>query len=159
MDDWRDVNLGKDETVLNTFKGGLEFMGTDKAISGILILTNQKISFLKKGRDNIFSAFYSDMLSTRIGRTRHPSLSIWLKHGENLRFFTGKKGDVRKLCTLIHRQMSVEKKEKSRMPPQDQPFVKEIIKEKEVIVKIRCPYCNGLYNEIRNRCPHCNGSR
>jgi hypothetical protein len=33
-----------------------------------------------------------------------------------------------------------------------------IIKEKH-IVKIRCPYCNGLYDEFENRCSHCNGSR
>ena len=31
-----------------------------------------------------------------------------------------------------------------------------IVKE---IVKIRCPYCKGLYDESMNRCPHCNGSR
>jgi len=33
-----------------------------------------------------------------------------------------------------------------------------IMKEKH-IVKIRCPYCHGLYDEFENRCPHCNGSR
>jgi hypothetical protein len=29
-----------------------------------------------------------------------------------------------------------------------------IIKERE-IVKIRCSYCGGLYNETENKCPHC----
>lgn len=36
---------------------------------------------------------------------------------------------------------------------------KEIVREKEVIVKIRCPYCHGLYDEILNACPHCGGKR
>jgi len=29
---------------------------------------------------------------------------------------------------------------------------KEIIRE---VVKIRCPYCNGLYDETLDTCPHC----
>jgi hypothetical protein len=32
---------------------------------------------------------------------------------------------------------------------------KEIIKEKEVVTKIRCSYCNGVFNEILDNCPHC----
>jgi hypothetical protein len=36
----------------------------------------------------------------------------------------------------------------------NQPAVieKEIIRE---IVKIRCPYCNNLYDEKLDKCPHC----
>jgi DNA-directed RNA polymerase subunit RPC12/RpoP len=38
----------------------------------------------------------------------------------------------------------------------NQPVVtKEIIKEKEVLTKIRCPYCRGSYNETLDKCPHC----
>lgn len=32
---------------------------------------------------------------------------------------------------------------------------KEIIRQKEVIVKIRCPYCKNLYSETEDKCPHC----
>jgi hypothetical protein len=32
---------------------------------------------------------------------------------------------------------------------------KEIIREKEVIVKIRCPYCKNPYNETLDKCPYC----
>jgi len=32
---------------------------------------------------------------------------------------------------------------------------KDIIREKEVIVKIRCPYCKNLYNETLDKCPYC----
>ena len=27
------------------------------------------------------------------------------------------------------------------------------------IVKIRCPYCGGLYDEVKDRCPYCGGKR
>jgi hypothetical protein len=35
--------------------------------------------------------------------------------------------------------------------------VREIIKEKTVIVKVRCPYCANLYDEALDKCPHCGG--
>ncbi len=35
--------------------------------------------------------------------------------------------------------------------------VKEVIKEKEVIVKIRCSHCANLYDETLDKCPHCGG--
>jgi len=36
---------------------------------------------------------------------------------------------------------------------------REIIREKEVIVKIRCPYCRGTYDETLDECPHCGAKR
>jgi hypothetical protein len=36
---------------------------------------------------------------------------------------------------------------------------KEIIREKEVIVKVRCPYCQGLYDELLDVCPRCGAKR
>ncbi|MEM4733096.1 MAG: hypothetical protein QXD70_01030 [Candidatus Bathyarchaeia archaeon] len=30
---------------------------------------------------------------------------------------------------------------------------------KEVVVKVRCPYCHALYDEKNDRCPHCGGIR
>ena len=39
----------------------------------------------------------------------------------------------------------------------EKPMMKEIIKEKQVIVKIRCPYCKNLYEETCDKCPHCGG--
>jgi len=27
------------------------------------------------------------------------------------------------------------------------------------IVKVRCPYCGGLYDEVKDRCPYCSGKR
>jgi rubrerythrin len=35
--------------------------------------------------------------------------------------------------------------------------VREIIKEKTVIVKVRCPYCSNLYDEALDKCPYCGG--
>jgi len=46
-------------------------------------------------------------------------------------------------------------------PPQpEEPAA--IVKEREIIkeiVKIRCPYCNNLYDEKYDKCPHCGGKR
>jgi hypothetical protein len=36
---------------------------------------------------------------------------------------------------------------------------KEIIRMKEVIVKVKCPYCQSLYDETLNKCPFCGGNR
>ena len=36
--------------------------------------------------------------------------------------------------------------------------IREIIKEKEVIVKVRCPYCKHTYIETLEKCPHCGAS-
>jgi hypothetical protein len=32
-------------------------------------------------------------------------------------------------------------------------------KEKEVIIKVRCPYCKSTYDETLDKCPHCGGKR
>jgi hypothetical protein len=37
----------------------------------------------------------------------------------------------------------------------DEPAVREIIKEKEVIAKIRCEYCGILFDESFDRCSNC----
>jgi len=37
-----------------------------------------------------------------------------------------------------------------------------VVKEREIIrenIKIRCPYCNNLYDERYDNCPHCGGKR
>jgi len=33
------------------------------------------------------------------------------------------------------------------------------VKEKEIIAKVRCPYCANLYDETLDKCPHCGGHR
>lgn len=43
-----------------------------------------------------------------------------------------------------------------------QPITKEVIREKEIIyeiVKVRCPYCNTLYDATYDKCPYCGGKR
>ena len=45
-------------------------------------------------------------------------------------------------------------------PPEEEP--QTIVKEREIIreiVKIRCPYCNNLYDEKYDKCPNCGGKR
>lgn len=46
-----------------------------------------------------------------------------------------------------------------RKEPERQVREKEIIREKEVIIKVKCPYCGKLYNETFDVCPHCGGKR
>jgi len=49
---------------------------------------------------------------------------------------------------------------KPAQPQSDEPAA--IVKEREIIkeiVKIRCPYCNNLYDEKYDKCPHCGGKR
>ncbi len=50
------------------------------------------------------------------------------------------------------------RKPKETQPPEGA----SVIREREVIrqiVKIRCPYCNNLYDEKYDKCPHCGGKR
>jgi len=50
-----------------------------------------------------------------------------------------------------------------RRPSQSTPEeTTPIVKEREIIreiVKIRCPYCNNLYDEKYDKCPYCGGKR
>jgi uncharacterized membrane protein len=46
--------------------------------------------------------------------------------------------------------------------PEQQERMPTVIKEREIIkeiVKIRCPYCNNLYDETMDKCPNCGGKR
>jgi len=52
-----------------------------------------------------------------------------------------------------------ERGQKLKMSPKEiarQPERVVVIRE---IVKIRCPYCGGLYDEANDRCPYCGGKR
>ena len=62
-----------------------------------------------------------------------------------------------------HLKTNVILRDPSKMETRNQPITqssapikeKEIIREKEVIIKIRCPYCKNLYPETLDKCPHC----
>ena len=49
--------------------------------------------------------------------------------------------------------------ETKKVPPTEKKITKEIIREKEVIIKIRCQYCSHVYDETLDKCPHCGGRR
>jgi len=55
-------------------------------------------------------------------------------------------------CRIGARDTPLEEKEKIVKE-------KEMIREKEVIVKIRCSYCHNLYDETLDKCPHCGAKR
>jgi hypothetical protein len=44
-------------------------------------------------------------------------------------------------------------------PKESLPKEKEIIREKEVVIKIRCAYCQHTYDETLDKCPHCGARR
>lgn len=58
---------------------------------------------------------------------------------------------------IIVRDPEKIKEAKNQPKPQDNILTreKEIIREKEVIVKIRCPYCKNPYPETLDKCPYC----
>lgn len=47
------------------------------------------------------------------------------------------------------------------LPPKEETsrLLKEKEIVKEVIVKVRCPYCQSLYDETLDKCPYCGGKR
>ena len=62
------------------------------------------------------------------------------------------------LCGNCYQEVYENPPTAPQTPPEPVHF-KEIIKETQVIVKIRCPYCSHLYDENANNCPHCGGKR
>ena len=69
-------------------------------------------------------------------------------------------GDKRK--TELMQTILMEKRRlpiKEGLPASASIKEKEIIREKVVIVKTRCPYCKKLYEETLDKCPHCGGHR
>ncbi len=55
------------------------------------------------------------------------------------------------------RRMALKKTEKPE-ETSTKMSIREIIKEKEVIVKVRCPYCKNTYQETLEKCPNCGAS-
>lgn len=66
---------------------------------------------------------------------------------------------VMTLCPQCKTPVAVDSNYCSKCGADMRSRTKEIVKEKEVIVKIRCSYCGTLYNETLDRCPHCGAKR
>jgi hypothetical protein len=59
----------------------------------------------------------------------------------------GRRLDKKEILSITQKEISDQK---------TQPILKkEIIREKEIVTKVRCLYCHGAYNEILESCPHC----
>ena len=101
--------------------------------------------YLKKGRDHTLEMTWAMLIEDGID-------------GKG-KAYLGKKYD-----SSIWKRWSLKAKRKIASTREiEKPSVeikeKEVVKEKEVIVKIRCPYCHNLYNESLDKCPHCGGKR
>lgn len=77
------------------------------------------------------------------------------KKGRNLmnRMYSAEFWKKMSTSSLIQKEKGSEKIMK--MTPEE-PARTIIIRE---IVKLRCPYCGGLYDEVKDRCPYCGGTR
>ncbi|MEM2118743.1 MAG: hypothetical protein QW840_01310 [Candidatus Bathyarchaeia archaeon] len=56
-------------------------------------------------------------------------------------------------------QCRIAPKEKASMSAKESAQSPEKVVLLREVVKIRCPYCGGLYDEVESRCPHCFGKR
>ena len=70
--------------------------------------------------------------------------------------------DVEKVVPAIYQRVVVAAKKQAETEKQlsmTEPVVREKEIIREVIYKVKCPYCGKLYNEVLDVCPHCGGKR
>jgi hypothetical protein len=67
------------------------------------------------------------------------------------------KQDTIRLVEILKSRMGAIEIAKDEATVAKTTSVKEIIKEIQVVVKVRCPYCLKLYDETLDKCPHCGG--
>lgn len=60
-------------------------------------------------------------------------------------------------ATPTEDEESAQKLEQKTPEPELVPTIREGLYWKEVIMKIRCPYCDFLYDETLDKCPQCGG--
>lgn len=136
---------------------------------------------IKKFRTEL--SMYAVPAETEAATTRCTS---YLDNWDNFFYYMAKFGASRKVedfgeatrhyravelgLSEINRMLGVASTQKTESPAYEPPSrtqaenqtqtrEKEIIREKEVIVKIRCPYCRGTYDETLDECPHCGAKR
>lgn len=69
--------------------------------------------------------------------------------------------DVEKAVPAIYQRVVTATKKQAETEKQrtTRPAVREKEIIREVIYKMKCPYCDKLYNEVLDVCPHCGGKR
>jgi hypothetical protein len=136
---------------------------------GVLLVTNQRILYVCK--TGLLSQNYclnyalnlEDVVSVSLGKMGIVNRLIILDKANQRKEFSdvaALRRNVHNLIPIINLAVS-ERKSQIKVPSvqseeshADVP-VREIIKEKEVIVKIRCPYCKQTYPETLDKCPNC----
>jgi len=68
------------------------------------------------------------------------------------------KDEWRKMAHEARRRLQTTTREKEKTELQTIKE-REIVREKQVIVKIRCSYCHNLFDETLDKCPHCGAKR
>jgi len=118
------------------------------------ILSKSRIYHPARSQDTLIEIFHvSNEVSIKSYKFNFDEPAIWI--GNKLERYL-------KLTILVRNPEKI-KQAKSQFnttldkKPHEEPTVKEIIKEKQVIVKIRCSYCKSTYDESLDRCPFCGG--
>jgi len=126
---------------------------------------NLKPHFIQGGRDTLTCENCEAKWHLHVGLTglKWAELDLVSKDKKGLQLL-GKRLDKkewRNMATEIQRTMP--RPNISKKPIEDERKStlkeKEIIREKEVIVKIRCSYCHNLHDETLDKCPYCGAKR
>ncbi len=133
-----------------------------KSENGILALTSHKLIFLTQTGDAYHPKFtmpIDSITSVTMSKKHEKSIDILFTNNMHYLFTIPSIKDESSLDPfrqLLRTQLSVRKQQSLDRAGQERP-TKEIIKEKEVIVKIRCPYWKNTYEQTLDKCPHCGG--
>lgn len=154
---------------------------------GDLILTDERVFFIahptsleKTGfiskRTIIHHDRYIAPISIRIGYTNiqyarlrevhqnYLTINYWYKYGDKtydttVSFWFDNTDDAVAMKVEIDNLIDEFKRQTPRIETAPKQVLREKEMVKEVIVKVRCPYCNNVYNEALDRCPYCGGKR
>jgi len=154
---------------------------------GDLILTNERLFFIahptSQEKMGLFSKKtvihhnqYTAPVSLRIGyaniqyarlrevNQKYLTISYWYKYGDKIydttvSFWFENAGDAVAMKVEMDKLLDEFKRETPRIEAAAKQVLREKEIVKEVIVKVRCPYCNNVYNEALDKCPYCGGKR
>lgn len=171
---WQNEEVPVGQVRCMEFSGAQGSLGVKQVSVGTLVVTNQRILFVYKS--GLFSQSYGinyalnleDIVSASLGKRGLINKLIILDKGNQCKEFSDYNAITRNVHLLIpiinsavtqrKSQIQIRKSEQDSLSQRitsENTNVKEIIKEKQVIVKIRCQYCKNPYDETLDKCPHC----
>lgn len=136
------------------------------------ILYKEKTSKFARKRQEEYFDYYLSSLEINccilpIGRTSHPYfVEVRSDHDSLDRAAmyiveSLKNAPMIKTTLQVHNPANMKWIAKPIVTKEKEMITEEVVKEKEVIIKIRCPYClnayycQNTYNKELDKCPHC----